>query len=259
MNLIEESIVLHLNSKDAHKENGNFNSDLLFDVGGIFVIENTDNVVYSEVSVLNAEIPNSWYIIDYRNNVLNYILGEDTFSFVVPEGKYTATVLIIALTDGFLSHTHNVVITLSKLNGKLTIQNLDTTLGELSLLPSTIQTVLGFDEEITTVSFVMTLPYPLNIMGYTFLKVCSNHLIVSNTDTKIYGILCGIPVNVPSYHLVRYLNNANTKSVLNQSSNLSQLSIKLFGNDDSFVNLNNQEWTISIKLTHYKFQTFRNP
>jgi hypothetical protein len=72
LTLIEDAMLISLNSNNAIPLNSTYNSNVLFNTMNIF--KNESNHAYAEISVMNVQIPNSFYIINYTNNVLNYMI-----------------------------------------------------------------------------------------------------------------------------------------------------------------------------------------
>ena len=71
-----------------------------------------------QISLVNAQIPVSFYTINYTNNVLKIKLGNNNVqSYYIQVGNYNANSLINALNA--VINDSNFVITISKITGKL--------------------------------------------------------------------------------------------------------------------------------------------
>ncbi len=68
--IIEDGFLINLNSASATSLNGTYNSNVVFNTNGI--LKDDPNICYSTISLLNAQIPVSFYAVNYANNVLYY-------------------------------------------------------------------------------------------------------------------------------------------------------------------------------------------
>ena len=67
-----ENKLISLNSKFATKLNGSFISNVVFPFSGI--LKNETNVKHVYISVMNAQMPVSFYVINSTNNILKVCL-----------------------------------------------------------------------------------------------------------------------------------------------------------------------------------------
>jgi len=66
-----DSRIVILNSSHAILLNGSYKSDVNFNFTGL--IKNEDNIQQIHVSLVNAQIPYSFYTINYTNNNFKYM------------------------------------------------------------------------------------------------------------------------------------------------------------------------------------------
>ena len=66
----QDNRLITLNSQDGEKVNGTYLSNINFNFSGL--LKEDKNLIRSYVTVLNAQIPVSFYIIDETNNMLYY-------------------------------------------------------------------------------------------------------------------------------------------------------------------------------------------
>ena len=85
--------LITLDSKFGIQQNGTYKSNLLFNFRNL--LSDEQHYIKSEVVVLNAQIPISFYVINEYNNVLT-ISGSGilTTSITVDPGNYDANTLI---------------------------------------------------------------------------------------------------------------------------------------------------------------------
>ena len=76
----QDNRIITLNSQDGEKLNGTYLSNVQFNFSGL--LKEDKNQISSYVTVLNAQIPVSFYIIDETNNVLYYSDGVTTKTLI---------------------------------------------------------------------------------------------------------------------------------------------------------------------------------
>jgi len=84
-NYITESRQINLSSNSAMISNSPLNSVLTFATNGI--LKKEKEILYNLISVVHAEIPVSYYIVNATNNYLSMSTGNYTLS----NGNYNAT------------------------------------------------------------------------------------------------------------------------------------------------------------------------
>ena len=87
-----DSRIVILNSAHAILLNGSYKSDVNFNFTGL--IKQEDNIQQIQISLVNAQIPYSFYTINYTNNSFKYYLSELKI-INIPVGNYNATSLVI--------------------------------------------------------------------------------------------------------------------------------------------------------------------
>ena len=85
---IEDSVIINLNSNNASSLNGTFLSNLVWTTNG--VLKDESNIMYCTISVANAQIPVSFYSVNYTNNVLNYTIASADYSITITVGNYNS-------------------------------------------------------------------------------------------------------------------------------------------------------------------------
>ena len=114
MSYLDSRIVI-LNGAHGRLLNGTYKSDIEFQFNGL--LKQEDDIQQIQISLVNAQIPVSWYIINYTNNVFTLQLGNNiTKTYYISVGY--ANSLITALNA--LINDSNFSITISKITGKLT-------------------------------------------------------------------------------------------------------------------------------------------
>ena len=264
-NLIEDRINISLNSANAILKPANssigylpsFISNVSFDFPNI--LREDKNIVYSTVEIANAQIPVSFYQINYTNNVLNvrYInsTSSTTIIYTLTRGNYNITTLLAEIktqTAGVFTGTFN------KISGIITLTGFNPSVlnyTDFQILPSPISAILGFDNLTTYTSSanVLTAPFPVSLLTIKKLKICSSNLSTNSLDSSNGGklnLIQTITVNAPPYGIITY-ENLNNRSVLT-NNNINTIDIQILDDGNRFVNFNNVDWTIQISITHFR-------
>jgi hypothetical protein len=253
--IIEDGFLINLNSANATSLNSTYNSNVVFNTNGI--LKDDPNICYSTISLLNAQIPVSFYAVNYANNVLYYTISSITYQITIPVGNYNSNTLITQLETVFLGNSHTFTITLNNQTGILTFVN---STSDFTFLSSTSGTtcynVLGTgNSTLSSSSMTLTMPYPMNVLGQTKLKIYSKALPTKNYDYGNGNVLATIPVNVPSYSLITWENSSNHTNILNTRM-INQIDISIYDQDNNLINFNNLNWNLTIRLSVFRNITF---
>ena len=208
-----DSRIIILNSAHGRLLNGTYKSDIEFQFNGL--LKQEDDIQQVQISLVNAQIPVSWYIINYTNNLFTLQLGNNiTKTYYISVGNYNANSLITTLNT--LINDSNFSITISKITGKLTfIYN--TTFTIYSDNNYSICSILGFDiNTVYNCNFSFICPYPLNLLGYKRLEIYSQLQTYnySSLNNGMCTLLSIIPIDQPSYSLITYNNFTDTKNII---------------------------------------------
>lgn len=247
--MITDNIIISLNSHYGTKNNGTLLSNLFFPFKGIL----TDNpkIKKKYLTLLNAQIPVSFYIINENNNrlTLKDVGGGGTHNILLDYGNYSGNTLITELTTKInAGYPHTVSITLSRSTGKLTFTFNGQT--QFRADQSTINNIIGFDSNLTGTNFIM--PYPLNLLGTKKLFIKSQILNISSYDSvnnNKTNIIATIPVDQPFYNMISYTSAIDTNQHELKINILDGIDIQIYDEDDNFINFNNIDWNITLNLT----------
>jgi hypothetical protein len=203
---ITDSILINLSSSSATKLNSTMNSNLLFTCNGM--LKPDKHILYNTISVLNAQIPISYYLINSTNNklVLNNV------SYTLTNGNYTtSTIMTMILT--LIPNTYS--LSFNSATGKFKLSN--TTIDFNINSTSTCYTILGLVAKTlyTSTSKTFTFPNPANLYGIHRIKIKSNILHTRNFDSNSGSgnILTTIGVTNGLTSVLYFLNQSNFRNV----------------------------------------------
>ena len=103
----QDNRLITLNSKDGEKLNGTYLSNIWFNFSGL--LQDDIYLVRTYITVLNAQIPVSFYIIDNTNNILNYLQAGVDKLITVPIGNYNGNQMVKLLNTGFTDNGSGII------------------------------------------------------------------------------------------------------------------------------------------------------
>jgi hypothetical protein len=244
---VEQKIVI-LDSKNAVKNNGTFNSDVVFNFTGI--LTDDPNIKEIHVAVQNAQIPMSFYNVNVYNNILRITYNSLPYTITLTRGNYNSNTLIVEITSQLAGQLiTDITITISSVTGIIKLVRAGG-LNFTILSTGTINKTLGFEigTNYTSVAGILNAPFPLNLLGLLKLKIASLELSTYNFDSSVLGnlnIIATIPIEAGTFGLIQYDNFANIQSLINNKS-LDGFDLQIYGDDNNLVNFNGIDWNIVL-------------
>ena len=165
----------------------------------------------------------------------------------IPVGNYNAFTLLTILN----TIDNKITFSLNNSNGKYSISSNFT----FSILnTSTLTKIIGGEANTTYNStpinnaYVLNFQFAVNLLGTRNIYIKCN-LILENLQTKTNDnqTLKSIPVNVPPFGLILYNNIENIESLV-KNSQIDNLNIEIYDDDNNLINMNNQDWSITLEL-----------
>lgn len=250
-----DNIIISLNSHYGTKNNGTYLSNVYFPFQGI--LSENPLIKKKYLTLLNAQIPVSFYIINEYNNVLIIVYYGLGYGIELQYGNYSSLTLIAALKAKIeeVLPSLTVSITLSKTTGKLNfVFNNSVMLSRFS----SMRFVLGFVDDLEGENIAF--PYPLNLLGTKKLFIKSQVLDISSYDsinTNKTNIIATIPVDQPFYNMISYVSAIDTNQHELKLNILDGIDIQICDEDNNLVNFNNIDWNITLNLTIEKEEAIK--
>ena len=255
MNIYTDSRLISLNTKNATKLNGSFNSNLVFNLRGL--LKEEADIVMTTIEVANYQIPISFYSINQYNNVLNYNFTSNK-SITIAQGNYSAFTFITQLQNQILANGDSITITINRNTGILTFTG---TANFTFLSTSTVLSALGFPptSNVSSVSNVLVASYPLNLSGVNRISLTSQNLAtISYSSNSVSNILANISINRPPFSILT-LDNAYRITKVLKNKIVDTIDFALYDENGNLVNFNGLDWTISISLNIIRKYFLPNP
>ncbi len=229
-----------------------FLSDIEFSIKDI--LKEADDVLYAHVSIESAQIPVSFYLINYNTNVLKYtISGNPTIqTLTITRGNYGMTSLIKEMKSQFLASGNVFNITFDIVKGKLTFSSTTNFTFLSAVSGSTLSEIIGFDSvsSYSSVGNVLLGEHPASLIGIKKLKFSSSNLRTSSVSSGGGGNLIGvIAVSAPPYGLINYQSSSPSKGGLLINRNISAIDVQVRDENNNFINFNNTEWSVTLSIT----------
>lgn len=256
MDIYEDSRLISLNTADAVKLNGDYNSSVFWNIPNI--IQADKDISHITVSVEDFEMPVSYYLINDTNDVLYYNYNSVDSFINLTQGNYNGSSLITELKAKFLSEGLTVTIVLSQVSGKLDFKfsNIITNVTFLYSQSKNLMDILGFTQNITGAAF--TAPLPLNLLGVLKINICSQNLRTTNNFTSSNAlsnnIIQTVAVDMPSWHQLTYVSKTSHAGRM-ATNYLDNIDIQLYDDAGNFLELNSINWSMTIQLK--VFRVFR--
>jgi len=246
--------LITINSANGIQRNGTAKSDMLFNFQNI--LSDEDDIISSNISVMNAQIPVSFYIINATNYQYKVYHGGVTYAVTLPFGNYTANSLVTTM-NSLMGAPINLAFSFNQLNGKLTLTN---TAGDTNISISAYSTVinisplLGFTVAGWAGTAPLTLPYPMNLLGVKKLSIKSQLLGVNSfqSGTNQSTTLTTIPNNNAPYTMINYESQSDLNKSLVRVRKIDAIDIQIEDENGNKIDFNNVDWTITLVLENIR-------
>jgi len=244
----QDNRIITLNSQDGEKLNGTYLSNIHFNFSGL--LKEEANLIRAYVTVLNAQIPVSFYIIDDTNNILNYTDNSVNKTIELTEGNYNGNQMVTALNTGFTVNGSPVTSFLAPQSGILYF--FITGGNSITLLStSTSKSILGFDVNISSTTLIK-LPYQLNLLGKKKIFINSNNLRNSAFSSKSLSCvqtIATVPVDQPPYSMISYVSVSDLEKIILSNKTVDMIDIEIVDENNNYVNFRNIDWSITLCLS----------
>ena len=254
---IETKLFSITSNSATTKNNSTFLSDVEFEANNFI---KDDGIINLDIALIHAEIPVSFYVINEYNNQFKFKLDIDPIiTTSIAYGNYNSSSLITALKTAI--NDANFLITISKINGKLTFQHNKAFIIYNDFINS-IGNILGFNENTINNSvgitnpYTLTPPYMLNLLGAKKLNILSTEINTINYSSEVgtLSMLSSLAVDQPSYGLIIYENKSGIKHNL-KIKDINKIDIQIVDENHNLINFNNINWSMlfCFYITRYNY------
>lgn len=195
------------------------------------------------ISISTFQIPISWFIISsyIGNNIFEYIVNSVTYSYIIPDGSYSANDL-----KSLFNSNIQLTVTYSKTTGKFIFTH---STYEFSITSNTTcYYEIGFKNEVyTSSSLILNSSRPIDLSGTKSIYIRSN-LSTENIDRngRKSNIIDIVPIDVNNFDILRYKNQDGFRTKINNKI-ICDINIILEDDRGRKIDINN-DWEIVIEF-----------
>jgi hypothetical protein len=224
---------------------------------GKFVIPNfilhNENVNHIYLSVSHAEVPNSFYLVNQYNNILNI----NNISYVIPVGNYNAPSLLNTLATLL-----PVSITVSYSSSTLKYKFTSTLAFTINYLTSTITRIMGLSrtanmEGILSLGmYYLTVPNCVNFLPTARLNFRSSMLGLENfhSNDGSNDVFLALQNNASQNGLITYNNYEHLKYHIDLEG-LNEIDIRVTDDSNRELDFNGISWFLTLRVDYeYKIE-----
>ena len=237
-----ENFQLHLSSTFADKIYSNNIADVEFFLPTIEI----PSQYHIHLNVVHASIPFTFYNVNSRNNVLNYIVNNISYSLIITQGNHNINSMKLFLTSNLIGFTIGYDFTTNKFTFTNTnnygFSFLDTSscLALLGFFPT--QTIVSNGNSLTSTRTVNLNPIRCICVGTNL-----NTSNISVNSKNKNNVICSIPITTQPNSIINYFNSNNFK--INTYANfINCIQIKLMDQDGNLLDLNGANWSMTIQF-----------
>ncbi len=255
--IITETRLIVLNSKDATKLNGGMNSNVVFEFNDIMLKSN--DIIYTTLAVLDAEIPASYYNVNGNNNTTSVTRNGVTASLITSSGNYNALQYITEFKGKYETAFSGSTLgmTFDSITGKYSIQDtsFDITINSTgstsyALLGGVVGTDYIFSK---TASPINTFNSIANFLGVSRIKLMSDTLVSRNIDSNnltTTTIIDTLGASAGDFGLTVY-NSLGRESLL-LAKRIQEIDIQIKDQTNNFIDFNFIDWNITLILNIHR-------
>ena len=256
--LIENKLII-LNSSYATQLNGTKKSNVIFNFTGI--LRDEEDIVASNICIMNAQIPVSFYTINANNNIIGTNIGNVT----IPIGIYNFNSLAPVVVSAFLTQISvGITLTISKFTGLITFTYVGPGIANTYYNFNNSYKIFGFLPNVNypyVGSYVVS-PFPLNLLGVKKINIRSPELQISSFSSISNNLsitLATLPVDVPAFSMISYINQTDLNKTNLRIKLIDQISISLTDEDNTLLDFNGLDWNITLVLENVRLIADKAP
>jgi hypothetical protein len=255
--IITETRLIVLNSKDATKLNGGMNSNVIFEFNDIMLKSN--DIIYTTLAVLDAEIPASYYNVNGNNNTTSITRNGVTTPVITASGNYNALEYITEFKSRYaIAFTGaNLAMSYDAIAGKYSIQDTafeitinSTGSTSYALLGGVVGTDYIFSKTATPKNSFNSLA---NFLGVTRIKLMSDTLVSRNVDSNnmtTTTLIDTLGASAGDFGLTVY-NSLGRESLL-LAKRIQEIDMQIKDQTNNFIDFNFIDWNITLILNIHR-------
>lgn len=200
-----------------------------------------DHIQNAYLSVVHAEVPNSFYIVNYTNN--QFVLNGTTYTLT--KGNYNVTTFIAML---LATIPVGYTITYNSITTKITMTKASSFTINASSSASTVNSIMGLG--ITDLSGTsITMPNVVNFIPLQRINFRSNYFKFGcySTVDQSNDIFLPLQNNAGQNSIINYVNQTQNKFLI-QDRNITTFIINVSDDYGQLLNMNGVNWYMTIQI-----------
>jgi len=240
---VTSGLNIYLQSKDGKTSNNNSNCDFFLDT--IIAPERADLAMM--ISVIDAEIPYSFYNVTNENNKITI---EDVL-LTLPIKNYNAYDLTDTLNDLIASDItgklDDIIVSFDPDTNKFKFQSSNS----FTINSSTMMKELGFTS-LSRSGFIIHSDIVCNLAGTSSIYIRSSNMNILNINSfgKNNGVISKVLVTSSPGNFIFYQPNAPQYFVLNTP--LTYINIQMLDDDNEFIDFNGLNWSVTLSIDFFR-------
>lgn len=224
------------------------------------------------VSIVNASIPSSWYVLNASNNILDFSVSDSggppiDYQILVRElGTYNANQLVSLLNtylntlglDDLFTFIYDIInnrigITWTNYSGPAGSTIAFATTTTMSYLVGLVLTQnTPNDLFITDVTPTYEFTNQCNLTGVNLYLIQCDQLAVQNYSLQLGGNMIGSIQNAAGLWQLTLWQNYNNLRFRIPNKAVDELTIKIYDERGVLINFNGQPWSMTLRVTYEK-------
>ena len=229
-------------SSAVGRQNGEFCSSIQVSLPDLTF--HSSNIQNAYLSVVHAEVPNSFYIVNYTNN--QFVLDGTTYTLV--KGNYNVNTFITMLATIIPA---GYALTYNSATTKLTMTNttVDFTVNASSSA-STVNSIMGLGKtDLTSVGRTLTFPNVVNFIPLQRINFRTNYFNFGcySTADNSSDIFLPLQNNAGQNSIINYVNQTTQKFLI-QDRNITTFTITVTDDQNRVINFNGINWYMTVQI-----------
>jgi hypothetical protein len=203
----------------------------------------TSHIQNAYFSVVHAEVPNSFYIVNYTNNQIVI----DGITYTLVRGNYN----VLTFITMFSTILPQFQLSYNSATTKLTITEIslnDFTINASSSA-STVNSIMGLGTTDITGNYIYTMPNVVNFIPLQRINFRTNYF-----NFGCYSIVDGssdifLPLqnNAGQNSIINYVNQTQARFLI-QDRNITSFVISVTDDKNQLINFNGVDWLMTIQI-----------
>lgn len=203
-----------------------------------------DHIQNAYFSVVHAEVPNSFYIVNYTNS--QFVL--DGITYTLTRGNYnvnTFITMLLAIIPAGYAITYNPATTKITMTHTTTDFTINSSSSE-----STINLVMGLGKmDLTSTALSLTMPNVVNFIPLPRINFRSNFFNFGcySTSDDSSDIFLPLQNNAGQNSIINYVNQSQNKFLI-QDRNITAFVIRVTDDQNRAINFNGVDWFMTLQI-----------